>query len=287
MFIVDNYIEQNCEFVTIKNDNATCWLSLCLTRGGMVTELGVNGEELLYLNKATLFDEQRPIRGGIPILFPVAGKTENETYIYNEKEYHMPIHGFARDYPWEIDATNLENKQASITLSLESTEEMLKIFPFHFKLLFTYTLSNEGLSIKQSYQNNTNESMPMYAGFHPYFLTKDEMIYIQTDSSTYLDLKDNQEKEFNGSIKKQDLEPSIIFTNRKDGSLSIRTPGQQQLIMEYGPEFQYTVFWTEEGKNHVCMEPWMALPNALNDKKDLVWIESNSSLDTFTSFMLK
>ncbi|MFB1051274.1 aldose epimerase [Paraliobacillus sp. JSM ZJ581] len=283
MFKLEQYTEKNNRFVRLKNERVACWLTICLTQGGMVTELGVNGEELLYLNKETLFDEKKPIRGGIPVLFPSSGKLNDNAYTWNERQYQMPLHGFARDHSWNVVSTNLEEEVGSITLSLESTEEMLQLYPFDFKLLFTYNIANDGLTITQSYQNNTNEPMPIYPGFHPYFQTENEWITINTKAPTYLDLKDNQENEFSGSIKKQDLEPSVIFTNKQAGTVSIQVK-EQLVMMAYGSEFKYTVFWTEKGENYVCMEPWMALPNALNEKKGLVCVDANSRLDTFVSF---
>lgn len=287
MFKMEQYMEENNSFITLNNEKLRSWLTICLTQGGMVTELGVNGEEILYLNKATLFDESRPIRGGIPVLFPTSGKLSNDSYIWNEQEYHMPVHGFARDHTWTIVSTALEEETASITLRLESSEEMLKLYPFQFELLFTYTVDADGLTIDQSYQNNTSEPMPIHPGFHPYFQTDFNLIEIDAQVPTYLDLHDNQEKAWSGSIKKQDLEPSIVFTNKKGGTVSVQTKNDQQVIMEYGPEFKYTVFWTEEGGDFVCMEPWVALPNAINEKKGLVYVQPNSSIDTFATFKVK
>ena len=47
-------------------------------RGALVTRLVVKGQELLYLDRATLDDPSKNVRGGIPVLFPFAGRLDGE-----------------------------------------------------------------------------------------------------------------------------------------------------------------------------------------------------------------
>ena len=43
-------------------------------RGGLVTHLTVDGRELLYLDESTVDSPTGAVRGGIPLLFPIAGE---------------------------------------------------------------------------------------------------------------------------------------------------------------------------------------------------------------------
>ena len=43
-------------------------------RGGLVTRFAVGARELLYLDPATLADPTKNVRGGVPVLFPFAGR---------------------------------------------------------------------------------------------------------------------------------------------------------------------------------------------------------------------
>ena len=53
---------------------------LAPVRGGMVTRFRIGNDDILFLDQATLRDHTQNVRGGIPILFPVAGRlTESAT----------------------------------------------------------------------------------------------------------------------------------------------------------------------------------------------------------------
>src|SRR5438132_2165715 len=61
-------------------------------RGGLVTRFRVQGRGLLYLDEATLADRSKNVRGGVPVLFPIAGKAPEGGA--------MKQHGFARNRAW-------------------------------------------------------------------------------------------------------------------------------------------------------------------------------------------
>src|SRR5882724_10850929 len=53
-----------------------------------------------------------------PILFPIVGKLKDGTFIYDDKEYELGQHGFARDKEFEL----IEKKDTSCTFQLCSDE---------------------------------------------------------------------------------------------------------------------------------------------------------------------
>src|SRR4051794_23759870 len=69
-------------------------------RCALVTSFRVGDREVLYLDPATLVDPAKNVRGGIPVLFPMAGKLANERYAVDGREYSMKQHGFARNRAW-------------------------------------------------------------------------------------------------------------------------------------------------------------------------------------------
>lgn len=123
--------------------------------------------------------------------------------------------------------------------------------------------------------------MPIYAGFHPYFKTEKDTFYFGTEASTYLDVESNQTREFSGEVQKVEMENSLILQNTDENSITMSLQDSSQIIIESGSEFRYTVLWTEPGKEFVCVEPWMAMPNELNNKNELVMIEPKDELKMF------
>jgi galactose mutarotase-like enzyme len=255
------------------------WVRICPERGGIVLSYGVRGQEQLYLDKETFYDPQANIRGGIPILFPICGHLPEGQYEWEHKHFQMNSHGLARIYPWEVVKMETEG-QASLTLKLRSLPDMLVAFPFEFELIFTYVLSQGALRISQEYHNLTDRDMPMYAGFHPYFATENKTLVYETDAAKYLDCNDEAEKPTLGSIDLSETVKSLILLDAKQPQIAFQFPPSAvgTIRMTYDPIFKYMVLWSIPGEPFVCVEPWMAMPNAINLKQGLTYVRPHAAL---------
>jgi len=100
-----------------------------------------------------------------PILFPIVGTLKNNSYNYNDTEYHLSRHGFARDMEFKL----IDKKENSATFALQSSEETLKIYPFEFELQLLYTLEKKSLHIDYKVINKGKLPMPFSIGAHPAF----------------------------------------------------------------------------------------------------------------------
>ena len=79
-----------------------------------------------------------------PILFPIVCSVNNDTYVVDGKEYHLPRHGFARD----TEFTVVSQSDEKVTLALHDSEETLKVYPYRFNLAISYRL--EGNKVMSS-----------------------------------------------------------------------------------------------------------------------------------------
>jgi glucose-6-phosphate 1-epimerase len=87
--------------------------------------------EMLYLSPQSDLTGQKPIRGGIPLVFPQFGLGD------------LPAHGFARTAPWHITACHRDNSGSSVlTFTLKSTPEILKLWPHTFQASLSIELSD-------------------------------------------------------------------------------------------------------------------------------------------------
>ena len=120
-----------------------------------------------------VMDGSKAIRGGIPILFPICGNLPDNIFYYQDQEYHLKQHGFARDMPWQVLGQST-NDLAKIILCLKSYSQTLEVYPFEFELIFSYELQGNKLVINQSYENKSSSKMPFSCGFHPYFNCDDK-----------------------------------------------------------------------------------------------------------------
>ena len=69
-------------------------------RGAIVSALAVGDRELLYLDRATLEDPAKNVRGVVPVLFPFCGKLADETFALTGTKPKQ--HGFGRNKAWSM-----------------------------------------------------------------------------------------------------------------------------------------------------------------------------------------
>jgi galactose mutarotase-like enzyme len=280
MYSVREY-EDKFKMYELIEENTNSWVKVCPERGAIITSFGVSGKELLYLDKDTFYDQNANIRGGIPILFPICGQLEQGEYELDGQVYSMKNHGVARINVWEVVETSDDNK-ASIKLKLASNEETKKSYPFEFELQFNYILKDGKLTVEQEYHNKSEKAMPLYTGFHPYFEAGNKNICYETDASRYLDYNDMIIKEYKGSIDLTSMVESALFLGSRKNDIAFKLPElNRRIVLKYGEEFKYIVIWTVEGKDFVCVEPWMAKNKAFNTKEELRYIDGFKSLKTY------
>ncbi|MDO3679603.1 aldose epimerase [Paenibacillus ehimensis] len=273
--------QDSYEIYELIEHSTRSWFKIAPERGGIVISFGANGQELLYLDKATFDDPNANIRGGIPVLFPISGQLADGSYEWNGQRYRMKNHGVARVRPWRVESTDTTDG-AAITLTLASDAETRESYPFDFELRFTYRLKGGQLTIEQEYRNGSAEPMPMYPGFHPYFVADRKALAYETDATKYFDYNDGMEKSYDGRVIDLDKLPeSVVFLNAQRRDITF-SPAERLIVrMTYGEPFKYVVLWSVSGKGFVCVEPWMAKTDELNRKQELVEVPPGGVHQTF------
>ncbi|PLT31880.1 aldose epimerase family protein [Peribacillus deserti] len=281
MYQIKQYEDGEYKIYELTDMESDSWLKVAPERGGLIIGFGVDGEELLFLNKETFYNRDANVRGGIPILFPISGQLNNGQYEWGGQVYSMKNHGVARNYPWEVVRTSTDNG-VSMTLKLSSNEDTKQSFPFDFELEFTYSLKGRTLTITQEYLNHSDDSMPIYAGFHPYFWTKQKDLHYTTDAQHYFDYNDLNTHSIAESIDLSDKKESLALIDSSNREIGFELPDtHKHITMQYGPEFKYIYLWSEADQDFICVEPWMARTGELHRKQELVEIGPRESLSTF------
>jgi len=118
---------------------------------------------------------EHPHRGGIPILFPWAGRVGGARFTFDGREYRLPvndaghgnaIHGFACERAFRVTRRG----PYFVTAILESSDysDLNAIWPWPFALEIDYEVGN-GLRLKARISNTGDSVMPFGFGAHPYF----------------------------------------------------------------------------------------------------------------------
>ena len=103
-------------------------------RGAIVTACRVGGRELLYMDRATLLDPGKSVRGGIPLLFPFAGRLDGDRLVHAGST--MKQHGFARNRQWSV----IEQSPGAVRLGLDCDAETRGVYPHDFRLDSLYAI---------------------------------------------------------------------------------------------------------------------------------------------------
>ncbi len=271
-------------------------LTIYPDRGGIATSWKVSDRELMYLDADRFNDPSLSVRGGFPILFPICGNLPDNAYTIPQgggsandgKQYALKQHGFARDMPWQVTHQSTTT-EASLTVTLESTEATRQVYPFDFSVSFTYRLRGGQLVIEQNYTNKSATPMPFSSGLHPYFLALDkEQLTFQIAADSYQEKQTGEIHPFAGKFDFSQAEIDAAFTN-VSSKIATATDAQQQLTisMTTSPQYRTVVFWTVRGKDFYCLEPWTAPRNSLNTGVDLLHVAPGETLSTQIAFAAK
>jgi D-hexose-6-phosphate mutarotase len=142
--------------VTVTSDWSTAEIYL---HGAHVTHFQKKDEPpVLFMSKASMFQHNSPIRGGIPIIFPWFGPREGH-----------PAHGFARLQDWRCAGSAEHNGTVSVLFTLHCSSS--KEFPF---LSADYHVSvGESLSAVLMIKNDSDKVLVLEDCLHTYFQVGD------------------------------------------------------------------------------------------------------------------
>jgi len=118
------------------------------TFGAHIMSYICRGEERLYMSPNAIIDGSKPIRGGIPIVFPQ----------FSQPNPSMAQHGFARTSTWSVTDLGHEEDYAFAILSLKSNAETMAIWPHAFHLIYNVRLSADSLEVQLEVRNTGPES---------------------------------------------------------------------------------------------------------------------------------
>lgn len=231
-----------------------------------------------------------------PILFPIVGSLKNDTYIFNEKEYHLSRHGFARDMEFQL----IEKTESSATFSLEYSEETLQKYPFKFELQIIYKLEDNTLNIGYKVINKGDIQLPFSIGAHPAFaLPKEFSNYsIQFEKEEKLEYSllenglisnateiletSNNAVSLNYKLFEND---ALVFKTLESNSLTILENSKPYIKVDF-EDFPNLGIWTKENASFICIEPWFGYSDTLEKSGDLfkkegiLILEANQTFNT-------
>ncbi|MDF2437647.1 MAG: LacX-related protein [Bacteroidota bacterium] len=209
-----------------------------------------------------------------PVLFPIVGKLNNNTYSIKGNKYNLPQHGFARDRKFLL-ANRSDN---SLTFLLSSDTESLKVFPFEFDIYIHYMIDQARLTVTYEVINKDINEIFFSIGAHPGFncpLYEDESLadyYLEFEESETLERHLLDGGNFNGKTEnlltesnRLDLDEklftkdAIVFKNMRSSHMLLRSRKSDYSLKFGFNDFPYFGIWTKPGAPFICLEPWCGI----------------------------
>ncbi|PGH31801.1 glucose-6-phosphate 1-epimerase [[Emmonsia] crescens] len=239
-----------------------------------------NGEEQLFLSEKAVLDGSKPIRGGIPLVFPVFGPPPKD-----HATSALPQHGFARNTHWEFLGKSTsesigQDGDSSVKLDFGLSTGMLSDkfkgdWPHDFGLVYSVTLSKGSLSTSLQVQNKGTQPFDFQVLLHSYFKVEDitKVRILNLQSKTYIDKILNASTHVESSPALaitqetdrvyQSLDPNvpIIIANADDNNNPIFSISRESLddVVVWNPWIEKAKgmadFAPDDGyKNMICVE---------------------------------
>ena len=238
-----------------------------------------------------------------PVLFPIVGRSYNDSLLFNGKKYSMEKHGFARRNEFQL----LAQTDTSITFELCSTVQLEAMYPFNFSFKITYSLNGNTLTTNYTVENKGVETMPFALGAHPAFAVPffeneaytdysivfpDDSVlnrhHINTDG--FFDGRMSVVKTTNSAIALHSelfAEDALIFKDLRSKEVIINSKKHNKRLRVKFNDFPYLGIWAKPGANYVCVEPWIGCADAVGFSGAFTEKERIVLLENGTAFKVK
>lgn len=247
-----------------------------------VNSAGAELESLEIKNINILWKRNELWNSQSPILFPIIGALKDNYYIYNNNKYELTAHGFIRDSEFQLE----EITKNKITLGKEFDEKTLSVYPFKFKLIVEYKISNSKLDVIFSVLNLDDKQIPFSIGFHPGFSYSGlnsllgnniELNTISTKCSgvdfTPSLVKGFNKKSFNiNNFTDMSKKLTVKRTLCYKGIDSLELIGDRNKLIIIN-DMSYTAFWQknpEANPEFICIEGWEGIPDFEDTNHEII-----------------
>lgn len=219
----------------------------------------VDEQPVLFLSDRSLFAPGKPIRGGVPLIFPWFGA---RTATPDNPRTDGPSHGFARTEVWQLDFAALAGDDLHLSLSLAPNDLSRALGFDRFRVVYQLILGRE-LTLRLTVGNEGSEPLHFEEALHTYLHVGDvTQARIHGLANTdFLDKTDH-------FARKTQAEPVLTLTGETDrpylnteAEITIDDPALRRRIVVDKSNSHTTVVWN----------PWAAQAAKIADMNPDAW----------------
>ncbi|MBO2544615.1 aldose 1-epimerase family protein [Salegentibacter sp. BDJ18] len=237
-----------------------------------------------------------------PNLFPVIGVLKEGKFIFEDKEYQMPKHGFVR----HNENIQLKEKTGDkLVFQLDYSAETLEIYPFKFRFEISFQLNKKSLTVHHHIFNLDDKPVYFSLGGHPAFnapISKNEVYedyYLEFDRKmdlrTYILSEDGLVSDTTEGIldnedkirlhKELFAKDALIFKNIPSKKVVLKSKNSGSILSVEYKDFKNLGIWAKPGAPYVCIEPWLGIADVegtdqnLKIKEGIEILEANKTFE--------
>lgn len=222
--------------------------------GAHVTHYQPKGHEpLLFMSGKSHFEDSKPIRGGIPIIFPWFGARAGDAA--------APAHGFARTLPWAVRAVTQASDSVVVTLALEPSDATRRWLPQEFELLYKISVG-AFLQLVLEVKNRSSSPLLFEEALHTYFIVGDirQVSIDGLSGRTYIDKTAALARKVQAGPIRISSETDRVYLDTRE-TVTATDPVMHRRIVVAKQGSNTTVIWN----------PWIDKARAMADFGDDEW----------------
>lgn len=210
--------------------------------------------DVLWTSAKSNWEAGKPIRGGVPLCFPWFGP--------NAADATLPLHGFARLLPWELEATRAGDAgKVALVMVLRSSPATKTWWPHDFELRHRITFGDQ-LIMKLEVLNTGSAPFEIEEAQHTYFTIGDarQVQITGCEDVEYVDKVDNKKIKTQEGLVTFSGETDRVYTDARASNILI-DPVLKRRITIQKTDSRSTVIWN----------PWINKSKAMPDFGDDEW----------------
>jgi len=231
-----------------------CYQLVCGEASAVISPYGAhllsyqpkNGVEVLYLSPETQWQNNTPIRGGVPVCWPWFGPAAD---VFNPQQQKLANHGVVRNQFWQL--ASQQSSETEVSLSFEIKTPSLPYAHAPAFLRLTLSLTPEHLTLKLSSSQGIQQ-----AALHSYFAVAGvEHAVVSPLQGDFIDkVKGGQQHQTEPDLRFAEEIDRVYLATAEELTLAT---GQHQINIKQ-QQHDASVLWN----------PWSAKAAALKDLPD-------------------